>query len=207
MGETFKTPNNGISYKITSVKFYVRKVGSPGTFAFGLYAHTGTYGSSGVPTGNALATSTYYTGSNFSTDWGLFEGSFNATNQYVMSPNTAYTIYFYAVAGTCDGANGIQYEGDTTSPPFEGNYFYYKSSTWYSDNSKDLCFYVYGALADDPPTFSDLSHSTTVAGSVCHFQVTGDDDDGLSSYIFSTNNTGSWVNNTAIAFTSTPQSV
>ena len=55
------------------------------------------------------------------------------------------------------------------------------------------------------PTFSSYSSSTTVVNAPCRFNVTVTDNNGLSFYIFSTNNTGSWVNNTAVAFSGNPQ--
>jgi len=59
----------------------------------------------------------------------------------------------------------------------------------------------------NPPTYSGTSVSTTTAGTSCNFNITVTDDIALSKYIFSTNNTGSWVNNTAVAFTANPQTV
>jgi len=44
-----------------------------------------------------------------------------------------------------------------------------------------------------PPTYSDVGTNTTVAGQPCLFHARWTDDTGLSGYIFSTNNTGTWV--------------
>lgn len=57
------------------------------------------------------------------------------------------------------------------------------------------------------PTFSGISTSTTEAGATCYFNITANDNVALSHYIFSTNNTGSWVNDTATAFSVTPETV
>jgi hypothetical protein len=57
------------------------------------------------------------------------------------------------------------------------------------------------------PTYSGISISTTEAGATCYFNITANDNIALSHYIFSTNNTGSWVNDTAIAFNTTPETV
>ena len=54
------------------------------------------------------------------------------------------------------------------------------------------------------PTYSNAAHSSYIAGSNAVFSSLWNDDSGLSKYIFSTNNTGTWVNSTATAFSSTP---
>lgn len=60
------------------------------------------------------------------------------------------------------------------------------------------------------PTYASLSSSTTVAGASCQFNATWTDETDLATtggYIFSTNNTGSWANDTWTAFTTNPQTV
>jgi len=46
------------------------------------------------------------------------------------------------------------------------------------------------------PTFSNISHNTTLAGATCKFAAKWTDPDGLDKCIFSTNNTGTWQNST-----------
>ncbi len=58
-----------------------------------------------------------------------------------------------------------------------------------------------------PPTYSSLSVSSTIAGATCTFSSTWTSSVGLSQYIFGCNITGSWVNQTAASFKSTPQTV
>ncbi|MFP4457153.1 MAG: LamG-like jellyroll fold domain-containing protein [Clostridia bacterium] len=58
------------------------------------------------------------------------------------------------------------------------------------------------------PTYSNNQTNNTVAGESTKFSLYWNDETALESagqYIFSTNNTGSWVNDSAINFTSTPQ--
>ena len=63
------------------------------------------------------------------------------------------------------------------------------------------------------PEYSDDGHNTTEAGNLCEFSIIYNDDDDINDtgldpsgqYIFSTNNTGSWVNDSAVNFTSTPE--
>lgn len=54
------------------------------------------------------------------------------------------------------------------------------------------------------PNSTNISASTSKVGSSCTFSGLFNDDYGLDSYIFSTNNTGSWLNDTAVAFATTP---
>jgi len=57
------------------------------------------------------------------------------------------------------------------------------------------------------PQFSSHTYSSTTHVTFCDFGVTVTDDVDLSHYIFSTNNTGVWVNGTTTAFASNPQTV
>ncbi len=57
------------------------------------------------------------------------------------------------------------------------------------------------------PTYSSVAHSSTYAGHSVTFSIQVDDETALETngqYIFSTNNTGTWVNDSAVNFTSTP---
>lgn len=51
-----------------------------------------------------------------------------------------------------------------------------------------------------PPTFSSISANTSTAGKPCSFSCLISDNVNVSTYIFSTNNTGTWTNDTATAF-------
>jgi len=57
------------------------------------------------------------------------------------------------------------------------------------------------------PQFSSHTYSSTTHVTFCDFGVTVTDNVDLSHYIFSTNNTGVWVNGTTTAFASNPQTV
>lgn len=55
------------------------------------------------------------------------------------------------------------------------------------------------------PTFSNHTYSGTGGGTLVTFGVNVSDDEDLSHYIFSTDNTGSYVNGTPTAFSTNPQ--
>jgi len=56
-----------------------------------------------------------------------------------------------------------------------------------------------------PPTYSQVSSNSTQAGSSCLFSSFWNDETALSGYIFGTNNSGSWVNDTYKNYWATPQ--
>ena len=67
-----------------------------------------------------------------------------------------------------------------------------------------------GGVDSTSPTYSGLSSSTTDQGTVCDFNATFNDETALESsgeYYFSTNNTGTWTNNTVASFVSTPETI
>jgi hypothetical protein len=123
---------------LTKVQFRLRTNGSPsGNAVAKLYAHTGTYGTDGTPTGSVLATSenvdvTSLTGSYADT-------AFEFNDKYALSNST---YYFIVVEFTGDASNYIEMALDNTAPGHDGNYATYTSS-WSSDNSVDPDFEVW----------------------------------------------------------------
>lgn len=77
--------------------------------------------------------------------------------------------------------------------------------TWLTD-AADTWDYMFEIWGDDvlSPTYSNISHSSTIAGSSCTFSSNWIDNGDLDKGIFSTNNTGGWVNDTIYTFTSNP---
>jgi len=52
-----------------------------------------------------------------------------------------------------------------------------------------------------PPSYSKVGYNTTLAKSPCQFYSLWQDNSGLSGYIFGTNNTGTWINDTWVSLT------
>jgi len=90
-GQSFTTPNDGNSYKITSAKFYL-KGSCTGTINAYLYATTGSYPGSAVPTGSVLGTSDGFTCSSITGTYTQYTFTFTGAEQYTMSPNTHYAV-------------------------------------------------------------------------------------------------------------------
>lgn len=80
----------------------------------------------------------------------------------------------------------------------------------YSANDANIN-YSFGAEQEPAettkPTYSNDAHNTTIAGNSIKFSIQYDDTTALhpdGQYIFSTNNTGTWANESAVNFTATP---
>jgi hypothetical protein len=80
---------------------------------------------------------------------------------------------------------------------------------WRNGTSSYNIIYDYIAVGDiTPPTYSNNQTSTSIAGYPCNFTLDWNDTVALHTsgeYIFSTNNTGEWVNATPVSFQSTPE--
>jgi len=147
-GQSF-TGNGSI---LVNTKFYLRKYGYPtGNVYAKIYAHSGTYGTSSIPTGGALATSdpvdvTTISGISF----GLVSFSFSGTNKIALTNGTYYISVVEYSSGS-DG-NGIFVGYDNSSPTHGGNRSEYYNGSWSGfgspDAATDLCFYVYGEKID-----------------------------------------------------------
>lgn len=75
------------------------------------------------------------------------------------------------------------------------------ATVWY-DNVVIATSYIGPETDMTPPAFSTITTNTTVAGNPCNFSCLISDDVNVSKYIFSTNNTGVWANDTAAGFSS-----
>lgn len=151
-GECFTTPNDGISYKISSAKFYMSQdSGATANTVAILYHSTGTCGTNATPTGVAMATSTAITADTFPTypTQALSEFLFDGTVS--LSPNTDYFI-----VGHYDGSEppSVYMAVDSSSPTFHGNKVSSNNNggTWTASTLKATIFYVYG----NPPATSSF---------------------------------------------------
>lgn len=152
----------GLTGKILYCKFYLKKSGNPtGNAVAKLYAHTGTYGTSGLPDGAALATSDNLDVSTLGAAYALTTLTFTGAQQYSMSGGTYYVIVLEYSAG--DGSNYVIMGCDTGSPTHVGNGVYYDTQWRVSVN--DRAFYVYkedlGATTTTSSTSSTTTSSTT----------------------------------------------
>lgn len=145
-GQSF-TGDGGI---LNSAKFYLKKTGLPtGNITVDVYAHTGTYGTNGTPTGSVLAQSDIYDISDLTTTFQLITFNFTGTNKISLTNDVNY---FICISHTpVDNSNVLIFGIDNTSPTHSGN-ITYRTNGWYSNNTMDFCFYVY---KDEPPVIVD----------------------------------------------------
>lgn len=154
--------NGVVPQYLTRVHLNLRKVGSPtGSLNAYVYAHAGTFGTSSVPTGNALATSSNVDVSKLTTVYKETEIGF--TTQHLMSASTNYVVAVQFPLG--DASNYVQVEG-TDGGNHPGN----KASasvnlTWVATASADLKFDVYASpklYGLSGEVFRGITHQVTV---------------------------------------------
>jgi hypothetical protein len=131
---------------LDSAKFYLSKTGSPTGNAYArIYAHTGTYGTSSLPTGSVLATSDALNVASLTTSRVLTTLSFSGANRISLTASTYYCVTFYYANGSAWSTAALIGK-DSSSPSHAGNVGEYRSS-WTAANDQDLLFYLYVADA------------------------------------------------------------
>ena len=143
-GQSFTDPDGHV---LDSCQFNLRKMGSPtGNAVAKVYAHTGTWGSSGVPSGAALAVSDAVAVSTLGTSYRLVTFEFSGANRITLAAGTHYVVTVEYSAGTAGNYIIVGY--DSSSPTHPGNKCYSNNGTsWMEVGGYDVPFYVYGAGA------------------------------------------------------------
>ena len=146
IGQSFEVSQTKTLY---SAKHYIKKWGSPtGNVYAKIYAHAGTYGTSSVPTGTALATSNPIDISSLSSDYQWVEFLFTGENQIELSASTYYVVTVEFSGGS--SGNALIKELDASSPTHGGNVSYEDSSGVTTTPFWDLSFEIYGENPDTP---------------------------------------------------------
>lgn len=142
IGQAQSFANGANAQYLTRVRLRMKKTGSPtGNLTANLYAHSGTFGTSSIPTGAALATSVSFDVSKLTTSYLEYEIAF--LTQYEMAASTNYVIAFeHAVV---DGSNYVQIQGLAGSGTHAGNRSQNVASTWTATSGDDLYFKVYAS--------------------------------------------------------------
>lgn len=134
--------NSATAATLHHVDFYAYRALSPsGDATATLYAHSGTYGSSSVGTGTALATSDAVTATSIGTSAGWVTFTFTGANKYALAgADTKYVLCMEFAGGTT--TDNLRCGADWTSPTHGGNYASYYSS-WSYDAGGDVLFRLY----------------------------------------------------------------
>lgn len=171
VGQSFTGDGNDLN----SCKFYLKKFGSPtGNVIATVYAHTGTFGSNGKPTGSALATSGNFDISTLTTSYALTTFTFTGANNITLVNGTKYFIVLEYSGG--DVSNHLVIGCDDTTLTHGGNYASYTTS-WGSLSIIDVCFYVYteGATRDKAADYgADANPAWKKGATVVNYGQSGD---------------------------------
>jgi len=137
----------GNGQNLDKVKLYLSKEGSPtGSATVSIYAHSGEYGTTGIPTGNILATSDTFDISALTESYQLVDFPFSGANRINLGDGTRY---FLVIDCPDSSGNYVKIGIDTSSPTHGGNEAYYNNG-WYYRAGTDMCFYVYGEDSTTP---------------------------------------------------------
>lgn len=155
--------------------FYLNKTGSPtGNITARLYAHSGTFGTSSVPTGAALASSNTVSAASLTGSLTLTDFYFPTGNWFSLVNATNYVIALEYSGG--DGSNYVNVGYDGSAPGHGGNYSA-NTGTWAANSGRDLAFYV---------RRFDVNQNTQAGGARINLPtITTERDDSLVVYYLS----------------------
>jgi len=143
-GQTFRP---SLNYTLTSCKFNIKRgsIALTGNLKAYLYAHTGTFGSGGIPTGSSLDTSNSLDMSTITTSYVLYTFTFSGGHSLVS--NTSYCLVVYSTDSNMSGSASCKI-GAMSIGAHEGNGIRYLSvfGVFEAYSTTDVMFYVYGNL-------------------------------------------------------------
>jgi len=160
---------NGTGRTLDYAQLYLKKVNSPtGTIKVEIYAHSGTYGAGGIPTGAVLATSGTINSADLTTSYALVMFTFTGANKISIDNGTKYFLVLNGVSITGGGSDYVAMGRDSSSASHGGNVASYFSSTWNAIHvsTSDICFYIYGDVGASPSLSPSLSPSITPSSSI-----------------------------------------
>jgi len=169
---------------ISAVSFKFRGFSGDGTIYFKIYAHSGTFGSTGVPTGAALATSFGISPAYVPTD-ALYVATDLFLDPYKTTSGTNYFIVC-EYAGTA-AAGSMNLGVISTAGLVAGNASYKTTSggAWTATTSTSLCFNLYGISG----TYSTIKYNMSNADSYVVIGQTGIQNPGITF-----TGTGAYIN-------------
>ena len=157
-------PRNGQSFlgngaKLTRVGFWMNKSGTPdGTVVAHLYAHSGTFGTSGLPSTLLASSTTLLQSVDLPTTAGWVYFDFDGT--VTLTNGTPYCI---AAATTCTVSNAVLMGIDNSTPTHAGGYVWFDTS-WHVVAGQDLLFEAYTEGTPPPAVPYDSPSLTAWSG-------------------------------------------
>ena len=126
---------------LEAVWFYLSSTGSPSGYMYCyIYAHSGTFGTSSIPTGAPLATSDALDSSTLSGEDQPAKFTFSGNEKIGLEDGTYYVAGIYYADGNYD-TDYFEVSADSDGE-HAGNYSYYLDS-WTPVSAYDMCFRVY----------------------------------------------------------------
>jgi hypothetical protein len=161
VGQSF----TGNGAELTGVRFWLKRTDSDdsltGNVTAKLYAHSGTFGTSSVPTGSALVSSTTITAQDVPTYAYLpIDFLFNISGQ-TLTGATHYVVTIEYAGGSA--THYLMVGCDASSPTHAGNSCSYAGS-WSADASKDLCFAVFTPTPARLAIYANYLHDSEIVG-------------------------------------------
>lgn len=159
IGNSFQVPSDQ-DYNITKITLYLGKYGSPtGNASVKIYAHTGVYGSSSLPTGSAFATSDPFDVSTITSGYNQYNVTFNASQQYQMTHDGYYVWAWENPSSGIDSDNYVKVCRQSSTDPYSGSSCRYRNSAWEvigANPGRDVAFRIY---AEEQPVYGDPEYS------------------------------------------------
>jgi parallel beta-helix repeat protein len=149
-----------------------------------------------------------------------YSNSTDASNVNVTGYNTTGILQFTAqtnASGWIQRQEIIEYNNTGGTRSYYNNYTINANKTGTNNATNIFNFTTTQNKVNDvftlttsditPPTYNSVSVNSTTANQIAKFSINVNDDVALNpngQYIFSTNNSGDWINDTAVNFTATP---
>lgn len=208
-GKAAQIMSNYSNYTIWDVRQHLRQISSfyNGTNGSGNWTKEQGYGRPDLTNNVAVLELAPPLQANYSVD--KANGQINFSWSRFQQTNTSGVRIYQ------DNDSTMLYEGNDTY--YLWNYGPVQNATVYlrsysnitSQESRDESFTTI-QFNVTPPSFSNATYNSTLANKTTQFSIKWDDDLALhpdGQWIFSTNNSGTWVNDSAVNFTTTPLSV
>jgi hypothetical protein len=146
IGQCFQVQNNA---QLSFLSIPMHTNGSPtGSFTFSIYAITGTYGSTAIPTGTALATSDSFSVASLTASYVTYQVNFSGANQINMLVGQQYA--WVCNYNNTAFPNAVYFQNKT--PSFHGgNQVYYALGLWNALATYDMVFDLEGTTITNFP--------------------------------------------------------
>lgn len=146
VGQSFAVPKKGVL--VGGASLMVGTVGSPtGNLYVRIFAHSGTFGESSVPTGSALVSFAVDV-TTLNNPAAIMTMLSDGVSSLSLTRGGNYVLTLEYTGG--DSSNYVRYAYDSSSPTHAGNFCSFNGSAWAADTAKDLVFAITGMSLSKP---------------------------------------------------------